>query len=40
MPQALPFITAGAAVYGATRGGDTQVTQQRLDPQTPARYDD
>ena len=40
MPQALPFITAGAAVYGATRGGDTQVTQQRLDPQTQARYDD
>ena len=39
MAAALPFLTAGAAVYSATQGGgDTTVTS--TDPATQARYDD
>lgn len=42
MPQAaLPYITAGAAVYGATQGGGgSQTVTQKTDPQTQARYED
>ncbi len=39
MAAALPWITAGTAIYGATQGGgDTTVTN--TDPATQARYDD
>ena len=42
MPQAaLPYITTGAAVYGATKGGGgSQTVTQQTDPQTQARYED
>ena len=42
MPQAaLPYITTGAAVYGATQGGGgSQTVTQQTDPQTQARYED
>jgi len=42
MPQAaLPYITTGAAVYGATKGGSgSQTVTQQTDPQTQARYED
>ena len=39
MAAALPYLTAGAAVYSAAKGGgDTTVTS--TDPATQARYDD
>ena len=41
MPQALPFITAGAAVYGATKGGGSkQTTSTATDPAQMAMYQD
>ncbi len=41
MPQALPFITAGAAVYGATRGGGSkQTSSTQVDPAQMAMYED
>ena len=41
MPQALPFITAGAAVYGATKGGGSkQTSTQQVDPAQMAMYED
>lgn len=41
MPQALPYIATGAAVYGATKDSSgTQTVQQEVDPQTQARYED
>src|SRR5210317_836770 len=41
MPQALPYIATGAAVYGATRDtSGTQTVQQQVDPQTQERYED
>ena len=41
MPQALPYIATGAAVYGATRDtSGTQTVQQEVDPQTQERYED
>jgi hypothetical protein len=39
MAQALPYITAGSAVYGAMKGGGDTATQS-VDPATQARYDD
>jgi len=41
MPQALPFITAGAAVYGATKGGGSkQTSSTQVDPRQMAMYED
>ena len=41
MPQALPFITAGAAVYGATKGGGSkQTSSTQVDPAQMAMYED
>ena len=41
MPQALPYITAGAAVYGATKGGGSQQTSSTaVDPAQMAMYQD
>jgi len=41
MPQALPYITAGAAVYGATKGGGSkQTSSTQLDPRQMAMYED
>ena len=41
MPQALPYIATGAAVYGATKDtSGTQTVQQQVDPQTQERYED
>lgn len=41
MAAALPYITAGTAIYSATQGGgDQQTTSTQLDPATSARYED
>jgi len=41
MPQALPYITAGAAVYGATKGGGSkQTSSTQVDPAQMAMYED
>ena len=41
MAAALPYITAGTAIYSATQGGgDQQTTATQLDPATAARYED
>ena len=41
MAAALPYITAGTAIYSATQGGgDQETTSTQLDPATSARYED
>ena len=41
MPQALPYITAGAAVYGAAKGGGSkQTSSTQVDPAQMAMYQD
>ena len=41
MPQALPYITAGATIYGATKGGGSkQTSSTQVDPAQMAMYED